>query len=222
MGVILAANGMLMGGMIWAFHSKRYEPHLFRPEGRIPMKPSMRIRMASFNVSSLISLLIVFGITWIGWEFFFDLAQRSWGWGLLSGVLVLLVYDFGYYFFHRAMHHKKLIRYVHAVHHKALFPSAFESLYVHPLETALGVLLLMASLAGVALIQPLHPMAFAATFFVYSVLNIMIHGGIRFPRYPLAIFNGPAESHFKHHLREPRSNYASFTPIWDTLLGTKA
>jgi sterol desaturase/sphingolipid hydroxylase (fatty acid hydroxylase superfamily) len=65
-------------------------------------------------------------------------------------------------------------------------------------------------------------MAFAAAFFVYSTINILIHSGIRFPSYPLALFNGPAESHFKHHLSHPRANFASMTPIWDTVFGTKA
>ena len=129
--VVLLANGATMGILVWAFHSERYAPHLFRAK-KLPVKAPMWERVASFNISSAISLAIVLGSTWYAYEFFFDPTQTSAEWAVASGVLSLEIYGFLYYGFHRAMHHKRIMRYVHMMHHREMFPSAFESLSVPP------------------------------------------------------------------------------------------
>lgn len=223
LGVILISNALLMGWMIWAFHSEKYAPHLLRPK-KLPIKAPMWRRVVSFSVSSVLSVVMIGLFTHWASDFLFTeqtSGPSAWVWGVASAVGTVFLYDFLYYFFHRAMHHKRLIRYVHAVHHKALSPSAFESLYVHPAETAGGIFLLLISLSAMSWIAPAHPMSFALTFAFYSTMNIMIHCGIRFPSGPMKVFNAPALSHFKHHLKNPRSNYASLFPIWDMVFGTK-
>src|SRR5205085_1599332 len=56
---------------------------------------------------------------------------------------VLRRYDFMYYFFHRLMHVRGLMRYCHAVHHRVRSPIANESIFLSPLETLGGLGLLM-------------------------------------------------------------------------------
>ncbi len=220
LGVILIADALLVGWMVWAFHSPRYEAYLLRPK-RLPIKAPMWRRVISFTSSSILSVLMIGAFCFYAWDFLFAEEIGSWYFGIASAIGTLLLYDFMYYFFHRIMHHKKLIKYVHAVHHKALSPSAFESLYVHPAETAGGIILLLVSMSAMAWIHPTHWVFFAGVFAFYSTMNIMIHCGMRFPSYPMKLFNAAAESHFKHHLKAPRANYASLFPIWDIVFKTK-
>jgi sterol desaturase/sphingolipid hydroxylase (fatty acid hydroxylase superfamily) len=65
-------------------------------------------------------------------------------------------------------------------------------------------------------------MAFAAAFFVYSTLNILIHSGLEFPHWLLSPINALTRKHHKHHSGQFGRNYASLTPLPDLLFGTHA
>lgn len=133
-------------------------------------------------------------------------------WRLVLEVLgVLVLYDFLYYLMHRFPFHEwKVLKRVHSLHHIVRSPTAFDSLFVHPLETFLGVALLMLC---TFIVGPVHVHAFAMIFLVYSVLNILIHSGLRFV--------GPiAKKHDIHHSSMRAGNYASITPLPDWIFGT--
>src|SRR5207248_4016722 len=87
-------------------------------------------------------------------------------------VAILLVYDFAYYWMHRLMHHKKLMKYVHAVHHEVHNPTAMESFYLHPIELFAGLALLISC---TWVVGPVSIYSFAVVFFVHSTLNITVH-----------------------------------------------
>src|SRR6476619_3137519 len=55
-----------------------------------------------------------------------------------------LVYDFAYYWLHRAMHTKKGMRWVHGRHHEVHNPTAMASFYLTPAELFAGLGLLLA------------------------------------------------------------------------------
>ena len=133
-------------------------------------------------------------------------------------VLVILLYDFGYYFIHRYPFHEwKLLRRVHSIHHKTRHPRGIDSLLLHPVETCIG---LGAFLATVALVGGVHYYTFAVLFVGYTVLNVINHAGIGFQRFPLRTLGHLAVQHDKHHHNMRSGNYAFLTPIPDTLFGT--
>jgi sterol desaturase/sphingolipid hydroxylase (fatty acid hydroxylase superfamily) len=115
------------------------------------------------------------------------------------------------------MHHKKVMRWVHGVHHRARTPSALESFYLHPLELLAGLFLLLFS---TYLLGPVHSHAFVAAFFVYSTLNIVIHSGLDFPHPLLAPVGFLVRKHQVHHLDDFGKNYSSLTPLPDLVFGT--
>ena len=130
---------------------------------------------------------------------------------------MLVVYDFAYYFMHRFPFHEwEWAKKVHAVHHVAKFPTAIDSLYLHPVENFLGIALLMTCVWAVG---PIHVYSFAALFFVYSQLNIAVHCGLHLNG-PLWYFGLLARKHDHHHHSMRAGNFASITPIPDILFGT--
>jgi sterol desaturase/sphingolipid hydroxylase (fatty acid hydroxylase superfamily) len=212
---ILAFDGVLLGFLAWAYHSPRFADH------RISMMDSMKIpakeRLVNIAVSSVLSLGIVFGLTYLIYPYTFHTDPTP-AWKILLQIFaILLVYDFAYYFLHRAMHHKKLMRLVHAVHHRVRNPTAMESFYLHPVELFAGLALLMAC---TWLVGPVHGYAFAAVFFLHSSLNIVVHSGMISGSKWLGFIDHLTRKHHVHHMDDFAKNYASLTPLPDMLFGT--
>lgn len=135
-----------------------------------------------------------------------------------AAVKILLLYDFLYYLLHRyAFHQWKLLKPVHALHHTARFPRALDSMYVHPIEMFLGVVLL---LSCTLVVGPVPLGAFAVAFLVWSLLNIVVHCGLDIRVFPLSWFGTLARKHDTHHVSMRGGNFASITPIFDWLFGT--
>ena len=139
---------------------------------------------------------------------------------LLADVIAVLgLYDLLYYLMHRYLFHEwQLLRSVHVLHHTVKYPTAIESLYVHPLENTLGVTLLITCMA---LIGPVSLPAYAVILAVYSWLNIVIHSGLDFRHPLLRPVARMVRNHARHHSSMRAGNYASITPIPDLLFGTQ-
>jgi sterol desaturase/sphingolipid hydroxylase (fatty acid hydroxylase superfamily) len=133
-------------------------------------------------------------------------------------VVTLALYDLLYYCLHRYLFHEwQLLRSVHVLHHTVKYPTALESLYVHPIENALGVLLLIVCMA---IVGPVSLPAYAVILAVFSWLNIVIHSGLDFRHAALRPIAFMVRKHAKHHSSMRAGNYASITPLPDMLFRT--
>ncbi len=211
---ILALDGLLMGWLTWAAAAPRFSRYRIPPvqANRIPPRRK-RINTALNNVMAL-SIFVAF---------LFHFGERLLvpGWPGLTRLLgetlgVLLLYDLAYYVYHRTLHHPRLMRYVHGVHHHVRFPTAIESNYLHPLEQ-IGALTML--LGAMWLLGPISAASFLAIFFIYSIANIVVHSNLVFPHPALRLFNFWSVRHDIHH-RQVRHNYASIFPFWDQAFGT--
>lgn len=131
-------------------------------------------------------------------------------------VVVLLLYDFGYYWLHRGLHLPRLMRRIHWVHHRNLHPTAIDSLYLHPFETVAGLVVLLAS---VAIVGPMGLAAFVAVSLLHTLVNLLHHANLQLPFRLAWLPNHFAERHDTHHSRG--GNYGVITPLWDWLFGTR-
>jgi sterol desaturase/sphingolipid hydroxylase (fatty acid hydroxylase superfamily) len=136
----------------------------------------------------------------------------------LEIVAAVIIYDFAYYFVHRYPFHEwKLLRRVHAVHHRTRHPRGVDSLLLHPAETCIG---LAALLASVAVVGGVHVYSFAVLFVGYTTINVINHAGMNFQRFPLRTLGVLAVKHDKHHHSMLSGNYAFLTAIPDSIFGT--
>lgn len=212
---ILMFDGLLLVFLAWAYHAPRFAAY------RISLMRSMKVptreRLTNIAVSSLLSLVMVYGMTYVIYDFTFHTRPTP-VWRIVGEVLlILLVYDFAYYWLHRIMHHKRLMKYVHAVHHRVRNPTAMESFYLHPAELFAGLALLQLC---TWLVGPVHGYAYAAVFFLHSTLNIVVHSGLVWGHPLLRPLDHLTRKHTVHHKDNFSSNYASLTPFPDMLFGT--
>ena len=217
----IVAAGVVMTILTMLYRSPASESRQLRAERTRPSGASdFRKRWV---LNALLSLGLVGGLTYGLYPYLFaegpaSLTRIAW-----EGLAMLALYDFFYYLVHRYPFHEwKVLRSVHAVHHVVKTPSAADSLYLHPIETTLGLSLLWIC-AGlvVAVAGPLSIYSFGWAFFVYSMLNVVIHSGLRLPAFPFAPINYLTERHQKHHVGMNAKNYSSVTPTFDLLFGTE-
>ena len=209
----LASNAILLGVLAWAYHSPRLAHRRISPKSGIKVAWPKRLRIMA--VISTLSLAAVILPSWLLFEHLVHERPTAWWVVALQAVGILTIYDFVYYGLHRTLHHKKLMRFVHGVHHRARNPSALESFYLHPIELLAGLALLYGATLAIG---PVHVHAFLIAFFVYSTLNIVIHSGLVVPGFgPL---NFLTKKHHVHHQDDFAKNYSSLTPLPDLLFGT--
>jgi sterol desaturase/sphingolipid hydroxylase (fatty acid hydroxylase superfamily) len=168
--------------------------------------------------NSILSGALIAGLTYAGSTWLIHEAQTS-VLELVADVVVTLgLYDLLYYFLHRFLFHEwQLLRSVHVLHHTVKYPTALESLYVHPIENALGVLLMLTCML---IAGPVSLPAYAVIFAVFSWANIVIHSGLDFRHPALRPIAFIVRKHAKHHSSMRAGNYASITPIPDMLFRT--
>jgi sterol desaturase/sphingolipid hydroxylase (fatty acid hydroxylase superfamily) len=215
-GLVLAIDGALLTFLAYAYHAKRFERF------RISLKESMKVpgaeRLKNIAFIAVLSLIAVFGMTFAIYRYTFHDGPVS-PWRIVYQVCaILLLYDFAYYWLHRAMHMKKLMRYVHGRHHEVHNPTAMESFYLTPAELFAGLALL---LACTWVLGPVHIYAFAVVFFIHSTLNITVHSGLVSSRLLLWPIDRLTHKHYIHHAGNYDNNFASLTPFWDILFGTR-
>jgi methylsterol monooxygenase/4-alpha-methyl-delta7-sterol-4alpha-methyl oxidase len=140
-----------------------------------------------------------------------------WYWIAAQIVFFTLLDDFLYYWMHRLLHVRWLLRHVHAVHHRIKNTCAMDGNYFHWLEFVLT--------GTLSLVGPLLIGAHVYVVWIWIVIRQFEaadgHCGYDFPLNPMRLFplyKGPAYHDF-HHARF-KGNYAGFLPYLDSLMGT--
>lgn len=142
-------------------------------------------------------------------------------WWVLLLQLLFCIYldDFLYYWLHRSMHQRFLLKHVHGLHHRVLAPWAISGHYMHPLEYVLT--------GSLAFIGPALLGSHVALLWVWIIIRQWEaaegHAGYAFRWSPTHWLPGSdgALHHDYHHARV-RGNYGGFLPIWDRVFGTLA
>jgi Delta7-sterol 5-desaturase len=152
------------------------------------------------------------------------LKPRAFGlWYLpVSLVIILLLHETYYYWIHRWMHHPKIFRKVHKVHHESHTPTPWTAFSFHPWESLLEALILPVIL--IFLPVNIYVLGFYLTIMtVSSVINhldIEIYPeGFQKSRFG-KLFIGATHHH--HHHQEFLTNYGLYFTFWDKWMSTES
>ena len=213
--LVLGVSALLMVGLHFVYASRLSDAIKIYEGGGKRLTRARLLRNVVPN--SIFSGLLTVGCYWGFREQLFA-PGGSWLGALGETLAVIGLYDLLYYCLHRFLFHEwPLLRAVHIVHHTVKLPTTAQSLYVHPVENALGVLLLVAC---VAIVGPISLASFAIVLAIHSILNVLIHSGLRFPGRALRPIAYMVDKHARHHASMRAGNYASITPLPDLLFGT--
>jgi sterol desaturase/sphingolipid hydroxylase (fatty acid hydroxylase superfamily) len=154
--------------------------------------------------------------------FFITLDGRPLWRHVVDMVAVLMVFDFMYYLTHRFLFHGKPLRKVHALHHQARTPTYIDALYVHPIETIIGLLLFLGSIPLIAVLGggPLSVGSAVAATFIFTQLNTINHVYVNLPYFPFKTLDSITGVHAAHHVDMNQGNYATLSMVYDRLFGT--
>jgi len=140
----------------------------------------------------------------------------------LDILAVLMLYDFMYYLMHRFVFHGKILRKVHALHHQVRTPTYVDALYVHPLETFIGLVLYLGSIPIVAGLSgaPLSAYSMAIATLIFTQGNTINHAYVNLPYFPFKTLDYITGVHAAHHVDMNQGNFATLTMLYDWLFGT--
>lgn len=177
---------------------------------------------------SLVSALIFAGMAalWLGTplractKWYTDIHLHGLPYLFLSVGIILAIHDTYFYWIHRLMHHPRVYRRIHLLHHRSVNPSPWAAYAFSPLEA-----LLEASIIPlILLLTPVHPLAFFA--FITIMLWFNVYGHLGYELFPKAVYTHPLgrwlNSAIYHNLHHERvnGNFGLYTTVWDRLMGT--
>jgi sterol desaturase/sphingolipid hydroxylase (fatty acid hydroxylase superfamily) len=183
-------------------------------------------REIGWSLSAAVIYAIPAGLVATWWRHFdgtriyTDPMQYGLVWLVLSVPVYLFLHDTYFYWSHKLMHHPKLFRRVHAVHHESRPPTAWAAMSFHPWESLAGA----AVIPLLALVIPIHWVALALVLTTMTIFGVTNHMGWEiFPRRWLDGAFGSvmitASHHHLHH-RNYRCNYGLYFRFWDRVCGT--
>jgi lathosterol oxidase len=144
----------------------------------------------------------------------------GWVYFVASIFIAILIHDAYFYWTHRLMHHPKLFKIFHLVHHKSTNPSPWAAFAFHPLESIVeaGILPVL------VFVMPSQQYAVLIFFLISTVINV--YGRLGYEIYPAWLVKSKvgkwlntSVSHNMHH-KYFNGNYSFYTRFWDVLMGT--
>jgi len=144
-----------------------------------------------------------------------EVADYPLWWLPLSLLISLTVHETYYYWLHRWMHHPKVFRIVHKVHHDSNITSPWTAFSFHPLEGLLQALFL--PLLLMVLPVHLHVLVLQLTIMTFSSvinhLDIEVYPN-KFHKHFLGRWLIGATHHSLHH-KQFKYNYGLYFTFWD-------
>ncbi|MEM6768436.1 MAG: sterol desaturase family protein [Bacteroidota bacterium] len=153
--------------------------------------------------------------------FYHDISAYPLWWIPVSILLGLILHDTYFYWMHRTVHHPRLFKRVHLLHHKSVNPSPWASYSFHFFEGILEALI-----APIILfLIPMHPIAFILFTTLAFIINVYGHLGYEIaPKWLRHTFLfeivNTSVHHNLHHSRF-KGNYGLYFRVWDRIMGTE-
>jgi sterol desaturase/sphingolipid hydroxylase (fatty acid hydroxylase superfamily) len=210
--------------VVWKWGERRFRGARIQAKRRtdgkqiaFEVKNTLLLLVATSPVTLAVSMLYAGGQTKLTTD------ASTLGWPTIIATLAgLLVFnDAWFYGWHRLLHHSKLFRYVHAVHHKSVDVNPFSSYSFHWFEG----FVLGAWVLPMVLVVPVYLPMLGALSGLGLANNVMSHLGYEFlPRWLLRVpglrWINTSTFHNLHHTSF-RGNYSLMFRFWDRMFGTE-
>ena len=152
--------------------------------------------------------------------FYLKISDYGWIWFFLAFPVMFIMHDTYCYWMHRLMHHPRLFKLFHLVHHRSTNPSPWAAYAFHPLEAIIEIGIFVVFLFTI----PMHALHFFLFFFMSIIYNVYGHLGWEiypkgFNRHWLGKWINTSVNHNQHH-QYFKGNYGLYFLFWDRMMGT--
>ena len=226
MSLALGIRYALSAGLAWCLGYWLFKRRWFHRKiiSRFPKSSEVRREMA-YSALSVVIFAIVGTLTIYaaksGWtQMYWRIDEQGWIWFAASILIAIILHDAYFYWTHRMMHHRRLFRTFHRVHHLSNNPTPWAAYSFAPAEA-----IVEAGIFPLAVFaMPMHPLAFAIFMGWQISFNVLGHTGYEiYPRWMMdswlgKVMNTPT-NHAMHH-ESMRGNYGLYFNFWDRLMGT--
>jgi sterol desaturase/sphingolipid hydroxylase (fatty acid hydroxylase superfamily) len=154
-------------------------------------------------------------------QFYANISDYPLWWIPVSVILSLIIHDTYFYWMHRFVHHPKLFKHIHLVHHKSINPSPLASYSFHLAE---GILEAMVA-PIILMLLPMHPVSLILFTLLGFMINVYGHLGYEIApkwfRSSLLFEVINTSTHHNIHHSKFNGNYGLYFRIWDRTMGTE-
>ncbi len=194
-------------------------------QGKLSDKQDYKRELAySFQmivVTTLIGYFILFTPFTAYTRIYQDVNEYPIWWIFLSVTICLFIHDTYFYWMHRLLHHPKIFRFVHLVHHKSTNPSPFTSYSFSLIETITE----NAVIIFIVLFLPMHKLAIILFVLIGFIINVYGHLGYEtapkwFRNSFLFEIINTSVHHNLHHSKF-KGNYGLYFRVWDRICKTE-
>lgn len=149
-----------------------------------------------------------------------DIHQHSWFYFYAAFPIMFFMHDAYFYWIHRLMHHPKIFKFIHLIHHKSVNPSPWAAYAFHPLEAVVETGIVIIFLFTI----PIHYIHLGVFFLFMIIYNVYGHLGWEiypkgFSKSRIGRWVNTSVNHNLHH-QYFKGNYGLYTLIWDRWMGT--
>ncbi len=196
---------------------------------RFIQKQKPKKEMFWFEFRYSISTVLIFASIGLGivtlknlgvFDIYSRIEDHGWIYFTFSIILMLLFHDAYFYWTHRLMHHPRIFKRVHRVHHLSTNPSPWAAYSFHPFEAIIQALVLPILL----FIMPLHGVAILI-FLVYMIVR-NVWGHLGYELFPKSFMQAKwlnwhtTTTHHSMHHSHSNSNYGLYFTWWDNWMRT--
>jgi len=175
----------------------------------------------TISIFALVPVLIVKNPTVSPYTTYYTHIEKyGWFYFFVAFPLMFIIHDTYFYWTHRLMHHKKLFKIFHLVHHQSTNPSPWAAYSFHPLEAVVEAGIFPVFLFTI----PIHPLHLLIFFLMMIVYNVYGHLGYElypkgFNRHWVGKWINTSINHNQHH-QYFKGNYGLYFTFWDRMMGT--
>ena len=209
--------------IVWKLLKKRFKNWKIQIKERVNLKQIKSELINSFFVLlvSTAFILVVYFLKSKGYtKIYTDVNEYPKFFAYFGFLILLFVDDTWFYWVHRLLHHPKIYKYVHKVHHKSIDVNPFTSLSFHWLEA----FMLTFWIIPISLFFPVYLPALVALQIWGFLDNIKSHLGYEFfPSWwnkSIGKIMTSSTHHNMHHSKF-NGNYGVHFRIWDKLFKTE-
>ena len=163
----------------------------------------------------------------MAWQYGYTAIYTSWNafplWYIpLSFLGAMFIHETYYYWLHRWLHHPKVYKHIHKIHHDSVSTSVWTSFSFHPIESVLQAIIIPL----MVMIIPMHLVVLLLMLLIMTISAIINHAGVEiYPsswrKHILLKWLIGSTHHDLHHRRFTK-NYGLYFTFWDIWMDTES